>query len=72
MIAKKQTIETTETENYELFEEKVMQDVEGNNVAVLSSIGIYNKQDLLSQKAGFMQAISSIDEKLALMNYEVK
>ena len=72
MIAKKQTIETTETENYELFEEKVMQDVEGNDVTVLSSIGIYNKQDLLSQKAGFMQAISSIDEKLALMNYEVK
>ena len=68
MIAKKQTIETTETENYELFEEKVMQDVEGNNVTVLSSIGIYNKQDLQSQKAGLMQAISSIDEKLALMS----
>ena len=68
MIAKKQTIETMETENYELFEEKVMQDIDGNDVTVLASIGVYNKQDLLSQKAGLMQAISSIDEKLALMN----
>ena len=68
MIAKKQTIETMETENYELFEEKVMQDVEGNNVTVLSLIGIYNKQDLLAQRQSFEQIIAGIDEKLALMN----
>ena len=71
MIAKKQTttpIQEVATENYELFEEKVMQDVEGNDVTVLASIGIFNKQDLLAQRQSFEQQIAGIDEKLALMN----
>lgn len=71
MIAKKQTttpIQEVETENYELFEEKVMQDVDGNDVTVLVSIGVFNKQDLLAQRHSFEQMIAGIDEKLELMN----
>ena len=69
MIAKKVNEQQVETqqENYELFEERVMKDIEGNDVTVLASVGVYNKADLLQQKQSYEKYIAELDAKLALM-----
>ena len=56
-----------DVEEYQFFDEEVMQDTDGNNVTILKPVGIYNVGALTSEKQEHQSVIDLIQTKLDLI-----
>jgi len=65
IIAKQINQEVVDNGQYELFTTETVQDVDGNEVVIPRSIGQYSLAQLEQEKANYLLAIASVDEKIS-------
>ena len=67
MFAKKQE-SIVSSEYYELFTTETVKDIDGNDVEIPRSIGQYSIANLEMEKQNLLNAIASVEEKLAIIS----
>jgi|GEM_PF-3574224 len=57
-----------DNDRFELFIVETVKDIDGNEVQIPKSLGVFSKQDLQNQKASYEREIEEIDKKLNAIN----
>lgn len=68
IIAKQINQEVVDNGYYELFTQETVKDIEDNDVIIPRSIGQYSLAQLEQEKENYLNAIESVDEKIAAIN----